>query len=86
MSHTVLQPSDREAIMDSKTDLANVSAASERFFRLYHAHCVSPDPDTPFSLLEAGHSLSDRLRAVHALFQRERQSFLRAGTLILQAW
>jgi hypothetical protein len=23
---------------------------------------------------------------IHALFQRERQSFLRAGTLILQAW
>jgi hypothetical protein len=62
MSHTILQPSDREAIMDSKTDLANVSAASERFFRLYHAHCVSPDRDTLFSLLEAGHSLNDRLR------------------------
>jgi hypothetical protein len=48
--------------MDSKTDLANVSAGSERFFRLYHAHCVSPDRDILFSLLEAGHSLNDRLR------------------------
>jgi hypothetical protein len=48
--------------MDSKNDLANVSAASERFFRLYHAHCVSPDRDTLFSLLEAGHSPNDRLR------------------------
>lgn len=43
-------------------DLANVGAASERFFRLYHAHCVSPSRDTLFSLLEAAHSLNDRLK------------------------
>ena len=43
-------------------DFANVSAASERFFRLYKAHCVSPSRDTLFSLLEAAHSLNDRLK------------------------
>ncbi|RUX51498.1 hypothetical protein EOA33_06100 [Mesorhizobium sp. M4A.F.Ca.ET.050.02.1.1] len=43
-------------------DLVNVGAASERFFRLYHTHCVSPNRDTLFSLLEAGHSLNDRLK------------------------
>ncbi|MER9291499.1 hypothetical protein NKI71_14750 [Mesorhizobium sp. M0510] len=43
-------------------DLANVGAASDRFFRLYHTHCVSPGRDTLFSLLEAGHSLNDRLK------------------------
>ncbi|MER9881000.1 hypothetical protein [Mesorhizobium sp. M0118] len=43
-------------------DLVNVSAASERFFRLHHTHCISPDRDTLFSLLEAGHSLNDRLK------------------------
>jgi hypothetical protein len=43
-------------------DLVNVGAASERFFRLYHTHCISPDRDTLFSLLEAGHSLNDRLK------------------------
>jgi hypothetical protein len=48
--------------MSNKTEFVNVSAASERLFRLYHAHCVSPDRDTLFSLLEAGHSLNDRLR------------------------
>lgn len=35
---------------------------SERFFRLYKAHCVSPNRDTLFSLLESGHSLNDRLK------------------------
>jgi len=43
-------------------DLANVGAASERFFRIYHTHCVSPSRDTLFSLLEAAHSLNDRLK------------------------
>jgi hypothetical protein len=48
--------------MVGEIDLVNVGAASGRFFRLYHAHCVSPNPDTLFSLLEAGHSLNDRLK------------------------
>jgi len=43
-------------------DLTNVGAASERFFRLYWTHCVSPSRDTLFSLLEAAHSLNDRLK------------------------
>lgn len=48
--------------MTKDVDLANVGAASERFFRLYHTHCVSPSRDTLFSLLEAAHSLNDRLK------------------------
>ena len=48
--------------MVAEIDLVNVGAASERFLRLYHAHCVSPGRDTLFSLLEAGHSLNDRLK------------------------
>ena len=35
--------------------------AGERFFRLYHRHCVSPDDDTLFNLLNAIHSLNDKL-------------------------
>ncbi len=48
--------------MTDDVDLANVGAASERFFRLYRTHCVSPNRDTLFSLLEAAHSLNDRLK------------------------
>lgn len=48
--------------MTKDVDLANVAAASERFFRLYHAHCVLPSRDTLFSLMEAAHSLNDRLK------------------------
>lgn len=48
--------------MNNATELADVRAAPERLFRLYHAQCVSPDRDTLFSLLEAGHSLNDPLR------------------------
>ncbi|MGB3540961.1 MAG: hypothetical protein WBA42_22630 [Mesorhizobium sp.] len=48
--------------MTEDVDLANAGAASERFFRLYHTHCVSPSRDTLFSLLEAAHSLNDRLK------------------------
>lgn len=48
--------------MPNATDLVNVGAAAERFFRNYYAHCVRPDRDTLFSLLEAGHSLNDRLK------------------------
>jgi len=43
-------------------NLNNVSAASERLFRLYQAHSTSPNRDTLFSLLEAAHSLNDRLK------------------------
>ena len=35
--------------------------AAERYFRLYHRHCIEPDQDTLFSLLNAAHSLNDRL-------------------------
>lgn len=46
-------------IPDSMT---TCKAAGERFFRLYHRHCVSPDADTLFSLLTAIHSLNDKLQ------------------------
>lgn len=36
--------------------------AAERFFRLYFQHCTAPDQDTLFNLLNAMHSLNDRLR------------------------
>lgn len=48
--------------MTEDGNLANAGAASERFFRLYRTHCVSPSRDTLFSLLEAAHSLNDRLK------------------------
>ncbi|MCD9465515.1 MULTISPECIES: hypothetical protein [Photobacterium] len=38
-----------------------VIPASERVFRLYHSHCVSPSLDTLFNLLNAIHSLNDKL-------------------------
>lgn len=37
-------------------------SAGERFFRLYHRHCVSPDTDTLFNLLNAIHSMNDKLQ------------------------
>jgi hypothetical protein len=40
----------------------NSRKAGERFFRLYHRHCLQPNLDTLFSLLEAIHSLNDRIR------------------------
>ncbi|WP_100754501.1 MULTISPECIES: hypothetical protein [Vibrio] len=38
-----------------------VLPASERIFRLYHSHNVSPTLDTLFNLLNAIHSLNDKL-------------------------
>jgi hypothetical protein len=42
--------------------MESCQAAGERFFRLYHEHCVEPDKDTLFNLLNSIHSLNDRLR------------------------
>lgn len=41
--------------------MESCQAAGERFFRLYHGHCVEPDKDTLFNLLNSIHSLNDRL-------------------------
>ncbi|MDH4572506.1 hypothetical protein [Salinicola acroporae] len=41
------------------------AAACERFFRLYHKHCVSPDRDTLFNYLNSVHSLNDKLNLNH---------------------
>lgn len=38
------------------------ASAAERFFRAYHSHCIAPDLDTLFNLLNAIHSLNDKLR------------------------
>jgi hypothetical protein len=48
--------------MADENDVMNVGWAAERFFRLYLAHCTAATQDTLFSLLEAGHSLNDRLK------------------------
>lgn len=48
--------------MANENDVVNVGLAAERFFRLYHGHCTAPSQDTLFSLLEAGHSLNDRMK------------------------
>lgn len=48
--------------MHNSTKLADISAASERLFRFYLSHCKAPDRDTLFSVLEAAHSLNDRLK------------------------
>lgn len=42
--------------------MESCQAAGERFFRLYRAHCVKPDKDMLFNLLNSIHSLNDRLR------------------------
>lgn len=42
--------------------MESCQAAGERFFRLYREHCVKPDKDTLFNLLNSIHSLNDRLR------------------------
>lgn len=42
-------------------DMATQSAA-ERFFRAYHTHCTAPDVDSLFNLLNASHSLNDKMR------------------------
>lgn len=39
--------------------------AADRFFRAYKNHCVSPDLDTLINLLNALHSLNDKLRKEH---------------------
>lgn len=36
--------------------------AADRYFRCYEAHCVKPDADTLFNLLNALHSLNDKLQ------------------------
>jgi hypothetical protein len=38
-----------------------LNAAGDRFFRSYYQQCTAPDPDTLFNLLNALHSLNDKL-------------------------
>lgn len=48
--------------MPNQAQINNCSEAAERVFRLYHRHCVAENNDTLFNLLNAAHSLNDRLR------------------------
>jgi hypothetical protein len=42
--------------------MRNLQAAARRFFKFYRAHCDAHDLDTLFILLNAAHSLNDRLK------------------------
>lgn len=42
--------------------MKSCQAAGERFFRVYHKHCVKPDKDTLFNLLNSTHGLNDKVR------------------------
>lgn len=42
--------------------MKSCQAAGERFFRVYHKHCVKPDKDTLFNLLNSIHGLNDKVR------------------------
>ncbi|MBI5015256.1 MAG: hypothetical protein HZB55_07160 [Deltaproteobacteria bacterium] len=42
--------------------MATCKSAGERFFRYYHRYCVAPDIDVLFELLNAIHSLNDKLQ------------------------
>lgn len=43
-------------------DVDSLNAAIDRFFRSYFNHCVTPDRDTLLNLLNALHSLNDKLQ------------------------
>lgn len=42
--------------------MITAASAADRFFRCYEAHCIRPDNDTLFNLLNALHSLNDKFR------------------------
>ena len=42
--------------------MTTAASAADRYFRCYEAHCIKPDVDTLFNLLNALHSLNDKLR------------------------
>lgn len=42
--------------------IAIAASAADRYFRCYEAHCIKPDVDTLFNLLNALHSLNDKFR------------------------
>ena len=49
----------------TQCDQSPTASAADRFFRDYETHCVSPNLDTLFRLLDALHSLNDKLRKEH---------------------
>lgn len=62
--------------MSDESFQKNASEAGERFFRLYHSHCTSPNTDTLFSLLGSIHSLNDRLKISHDLDFFDSEEFI----------
>jgi hypothetical protein len=68
LSSPLRQISARSSQLQSKaTQIIGVrdefikTAAAERYFRAYHRHCTRPDEDSLFDLLNALHSLNDKL-------------------------
>ena len=51
--------------MAPPTKLTGIEPA-ERLFRLFHAFCTAPSPDSLFSLLNALHSARDQLKKSHS--------------------
>lgn len=51
--------------MAPPTNLTSIELA-ERLFRLFHAFCTAPNPDSLFSFLNALHSASDQLKKSHS--------------------
>lgn len=51
-----------QTLDDMITNSNSVTSAADRYFRSYEAHCVQPDVDTLFNLLNALHSLHDKLQ------------------------
>lgn len=73
-------------------NIANAEQAADRYFRCYEAHCLKPNEDTLFNLLNALHSLNDKMQkscgidffAVHEFvaLQTLRNLFHHKGELI----
>lgn len=48
--------------MNTESNINAAEHAANRYFRCYEAHCIKPDVDTLFNLLNALHSLNDKLQ------------------------
>lgn len=57
-------------------DVDAAKTGAGRLFRVYERHCLDPSPDTLFHLLDAMHSLNDRLQAAVGRDLHSIQEFL----------